>query len=364
MAISHSYRLTSTSFINRKPRQSTHPLYAHELHSTIEATQCLSSVDFHVLESAAAGSLAGGLRAVSRGLTFPFDSMKTFEQAKLTGGKQRTMGEYFRGVIPTVVTAIPANAIFFIVYEYLMQCIPCAFHQVTGVQLLEERLVMSAIATIPQNFIKIPAELIKQRAQIQDESDFGLIVEQLTAIRGWNGLFLGSGAMLLREIPYNALQMASFSAIHDRISVYDIHLSAPLQSAIIGLFAAAFAALLTQPADVIKTRIMTDLEAKELELEKVISLVGSDNADIEPSRGGGGGSLMASPGGGRRESSSAEKEWWQQINVVRHTVEVVQEEGVKGLFSGLGPRLALVSIGGMVYFWAASLTDVYFNSSS
>eukprot|EP01041_Mallomonas_annulata_P010799 gene10799-22544_t len=328
-------------------------------HSHFDTLQCLSTIEFNVLRSAAAGSLAGGLRALSRGLTFPFDSMKTFEQAKMNGGKQRTIGEYFRGVIPTVATAVPANALFFMTYDYLMAIAPCIAPHTTALGLLEQRLLVSAIATIPQNAIKIPAELIKQRAQVQSESDFQLLFNQITAKRGLIGLYLGGGAQLLREIPYNSLQMASFAALQEYSVSYKIPLDPPLIAAVLGLLAAAFAALLTQPADVVKTRIMTDLEQT---IDNVVVECDEDlllQTPITPIP-----RTTSSTTSPDSPSQSQLQSWWMQSSVIREGVAVVREEGVAGLFSGLVPRLLLVSIGGMVYFWAAAISEAYFDTLS
>ena len=310
-----------------------------EFHSTSEIAQCISNLDFNVVRSAAAGSLAGGLRALSRGLTFPFDTMKTFEQAKGVETKKRTIAEDFRGCVPTVVSAIPANALFFMTYDYLVSVLPCAFSNLSPLANFQQRLILSAIATLPQNAIKIPAELIKQRAQIQSESNFTALFLQATAESGLKGLYRGGGAQLLREIPYNAIQMASFAMLQDLSTSYHSNLGPAEVAGVLGLLAAAIASILTQPADVVKTRIMTDLE-DGLETE-----AGSSAMD----------GLIA------LEDSSEPPVWWANVTVIRYCVAIIREEGIGGLFAGMTPRLLLVSFGGMVYFWAAAITDVYFD---
>ena len=44
---------------------------------------------------------------------------------------------------------------------------PCVLPDYVSV--LGKRLVIALIATLPQNAIKIPAEIVKQRSQVQDE---------------------------------------------------------------------------------------------------------------------------------------------------------------------------------------------------
>lgn len=153
-----------------------------------------------------------------------------------------------------------------------------------------QRLVISSIATFPSNAIKVPGELIKQRAQTRPgQNSWKLFLE---AIRedGVGGLYVGVNAQLLREIPYNAIQMSTFDLLKDTVaksaatatatvaattttsitindvSTQDMHLNffqfvkeldPTIEAAVLGLIAAAVAASLTQPFDVIKTQLMT-----------------------------------------------------------------------------------------------------------
>ena len=193
--------------------RSTTKCYDHNL---IDGVIC-SNVDISWSQFAFQGAVAGGCRALSRGLTFPFDTLKTLEQTATTTPAPNTLNspkqvenndnlsklkkllskDYFRGIIPAVASAVPANAVFFVVYNYLQtiaasECVlqylsidDTSFYQKTSI-LFIERLIFSAVATLPQNAIKIPAELIKQRAQVSPNTEiFSLIAE---AIKGPIGI--------------------------------------------------------------------------------------------------------------------------------------------------------------------------------
>ena len=155
---------------------------------TLTSTQgiwpCLVSVDvlttmkapeIDVYNYALQGAFAGGARALSRAVTFPFDTVKTLEQSDSGTHRDEHLNtskklNYFKGVIPTTLTAIPANSLFFIVYNslsiYLVHYTSLCYGPIdTAREVANElatKLVISSIATLPQNAIKIPFELVKQ----------------------------------------------------------------------------------------------------------------------------------------------------------------------------------------------------------
>jgi hypothetical protein len=134
---------------------------------------CIADIDFNFIKIGTAGALAGGFRGLSRVITFPWDTIKTLEQVKGAPGVTKklsnlSLSDYFSGLVPTTVVAMPANAVFFIVYNYLDTFLPC-FVPSDILPSWLRRIIIALIATLPQNAIKIPAEVVKQRAQVQDE---------------------------------------------------------------------------------------------------------------------------------------------------------------------------------------------------
>lgn len=305
--------------------------------------------DFDVYKYALSGGFAGGCRALSRGLTFPFDTLKTFAQSDQSLRPAKI--DYYRGMWISVISAIPANAMFFVIYydlEHLWSCL-LQFHQNTaGLSVYQPdnfmiRLLISAIATIPQNFVKVPAELLKQRAQVTPDIPLLLLTQQILQRDGVSGLFRGTSAQLLRELPYNALQMVFFAWLRAHWSGIEAWLASTnwfasgptsdiLQdtryvSGLLGLLACAMAALLTQPADVLKTRLMTDPD----DLRRV-SDSNNNNDKVN-------------------NSTSHSSSYGLQAAVE----DIYRKHGWRGFFAGLSSRLAIVSVGGMIYFAAASL---------
>ena len=351
-------------------------------------------VHFNVYEYAFSGAVAGGFRALSRGLTFPFDTLKTVKQVQRANGQsplveQFTAKELFRGVVPAIVSAVPANAVFFVIYNYLLTVAasePVARLMLADVApgggdsthvspsiLFFERLLFSSIATLPSNLIKTPAELLKQRAQVQPDASLVALVRDATRPPlGIRGLFLGNNAQLLRELPYNAIQMATFDFLRDKVmqgsagaagaaaGAYPIALDPATLSAGLGFVAAGFAAALTQPADTVKTRLMAGQEyvRGSGSGSGARSSSSSSSSSIADSRRHGVGDNVRDGDGGGGEDNLVGDESRvppRTPGILDVTRQILAEEGVEGLFVGMKYRVALVSFGGMIYFSSAEL---------
>lgn len=368
-----------------------------ELHGDITTTtSTLSSiltdvctVKFNLYEYAFSGAVAGGFRALSRGLTFPLDTLKTVKQVKRANKESSsiheftTIDELFNGVVPAVLSAIPANAVFFVIYNYLLTLAASepitrllatsfdgsSFHPSTSVMFFE-RLLFSSIATLPSNLIKTPAELLKQRAQVQpDATMMSLIEDAIRPPEGLRGLFLGNNAQLLRELPYNAIQMATFDFLKDKLVGTDAaspslmlsHWGVDLAtfSAGLGFVAAGLAAALTQPADTVKTRLMAGQEyANDVRRKRRARFEHSEDDEMPKELGE---RLRDGSGGVQDVTNGDYARALRPLGIVETTKQILDEEGWPGLFVGVQYRVALVSFGGMIYFWTAELARQLFD---
>ena len=119
------------------------------------------------------------------------------------------------------------------------------------------------------------------------------------------------------------------------LSVYQ--LNTPVIAAILGLLASSFAAILTQPVDVIKTKLMvaspmlSDDEGSRLPHEKNFKKISPSLFHI--------------------------KSYAQRTKFYQTYYRIVRTEGYLGLLSGLQSRLFVVGIGGIAYFFAAALVE-------
>lgn len=165
--------------------------------------------------------------------------------------------------------------------------------------------------------VRVPTEVVKQRAQAkQHPSSRAALVSILSQrkthglARMWAELYRGWGVTVMREVPFTVIQfplweaMKSWSSERRGAKAGDV---TAMESAVFGSLSGGFAAAVTTPLDVLKTRLML----------------------------------------------ATTKE-----SAVTVTGRIWREEGGKAFFSGLGPRTMWISIGGAVflgsYQWASN----------
>ncbi|CDF37509.1 unnamed protein product [Chondrus crispus] len=126
------------------------------------------------------------------------------------------------------------------------------------------------------------------------------------AREGMAGFFSGYGSLVLRELPFDAMQFPLYEFLKktwaERTGVEQLE---TWQTSVCGSMAGGVSAAVTTPLDVVKTRLMT-------------------------------------------QSAGAVK----YRGIVHGLRTIAREEGGAALFSGLTPRVMWISIGGAVFFGA------------
>ena len=103
--------------------------------------------------------------------------------------------------------------------------------------------------------MRVPVEVIKQRAQAYHENSI-LVLRETLAKSGFRGLYRGYTSTILREIPFSLVQFPLWEYLKSRWAQYQCSPILPYQSMLCGSFAGGFSALVTTPLDVAKTNIM------------------------------------------------------------------------------------------------------------
>jgi len=226
------------------------------------------------------------------------------------------------GLSPTLVLAVPTTVTYFTMYEQL---------KVMLTELRQSRLPPSpqspapswvsltagGLARLVAVSLVSPLELVRTKMQSQKMPWSQVIrcVRDLVTTQGVRGLWNGYTATLLRDVPFSALywplyestrdSLRRWAAIRERRSLYTLTVqeNSFLINFVSGALAGSVASTLTLPFDVIKT-------IKQIEMGEKIMKV------------------------------SAASHPRTNVTIAR---ELIADQGVRSLFSGLVPRLLKVA---------------------
>lgn len=209
---------------------------------------------------ALAGSLAG---AAEHCAIFPVDTIKTHLQASTNQRKTplnitkqllndpKGAFRLWRGVSTMLGACIPAHAAYFSIFEYCKMNFGANGETHTPIA----AGLSGALATIAHDMIMTPMDVIKQRLQLGFYSGSFHCLKTVIATEGAGALYLSFPTTLLMNIPYASIMVAtneSAKKILNPRNSYDVK-----SFVCAGALAGAVAAFMTNPMDVVKTRLQT-----------------------------------------------------------------------------------------------------------
>ncbi|KAK7391211.1 hypothetical protein VNO78_19623 [Psophocarpus tetragonolobus] len=245
------------------------------------------------------GCIAGGAAGVVvETALYPIDTIKTRLQVARGGGKIVLKGLY-SGLSGNLVGVLPASAIFIGVYEptkqQLLKSLPENLSAVA-------HFAAGAIGGIASSLVRVPTEVVKQRMQIGQYRSAPDAVRLIVANEGFKGLFAGYGSFLLRDLPFDAIELCIYEQLRIGYKLAAKRDPNDPENAMLGAVAGAITGAVTTPLDVVKTRLMVQ---------------GSQNH-------------------------------YKGISDCVRTI--VKEEGTHALFKGIGPRVLWIGVGGSIFF--------------
>ncbi|XP_032146303.1 S-adenosylmethionine mitochondrial carrier protein isoform X2 [Sapajus apella] len=248
-----------------------------------------------------ASLVAGGIAGVSVDLIlFPLDTIKTRLQSPQGFHKAGGFHGIYAGVPSAAIGSFPNAAAFFITYEYVKWFL----HTDSSSYLTPMKHMLAASAgEVVACLIRVPSEVVKQRAQVSASTRTFQIFSNILYEEGIQGLYRGYKSTVLREIPFSLVQFPLWESLKALWSWRQDHVVDSWQSAVCGAFAGGFAAAVTTPLDVAKTRIM-------------LAKAGSSTASG---------------------------------NVLSALHRVWRSQGLAGLFAGVFPRITAISLGGFIF---------------
>eukprot|EP01052_Picozoa_sp_SAG31_P010276 SAG31_NODE_558_length_14153_cov_9.068094_9_plen_255_part_00 len=168
-----------------------------------------------LLSLARAGAIAGALSSV---VYCPVQAVKCVAQSesitsaaalqKLTSHGTNPLG-IFRGLLPTLGYAVPAQSAFYLTYEVLLRCLPSRYFP-SG---MFQQLVAGGLAGIAEFSIGMPMDTIKTRCQTSN-AKFWRVAVELWQKEGFLGYYRGYKWAVLRAFPANGSAMVGISLVN------------------------------------------------------------------------------------------------------------------------------------------------------
>ena len=245
----------------------------------------------------------------------PLDTIKTRLQSESGFLKSGGFSRLWAGLGPVAAGSGPGAAIFFLAYEGSKSKI---FSKLTDKQVYIH-MMSASLAEVAACSVRVPVEVIKQRLQVSNSANLGgnHIFRTILRTEGVRGLFRGFTTTVVREVPFSSIQFPLWEWFKRTWAQHqNVDRVTPWQSSVCGAIAGGISAAITTPLDVAKTRIM--LADSSSELAKKQSTV--------------------------------------------YALKVVfREKGFRGLWAGITPRVAWISIGGALFLGIYDLSLSFFN---
>eukprot|EP00927_Polykrikos_kofoidii_P048503 TRINITY_DN42779_c0_g1_i1.p1 TRINITY_DN42779_c0_g1~~TRINITY_DN42779_c0_g1_i1.p1 ORF type:complete len:275 (-),score=32.90 TRINITY_DN42779_c0_g1_i1:397-1221(-) len=248
--------------------------------------------------------IAGGCAGTSVDVAmYPIDTMRTRLQSAEGFRKAGGFTRMYAGMWGATLGSSPGAAIFFSTYEVLKS----PARRLYGGDSWVVHSSTASVAEIIACFIRVPTEVVKKKMQVGQYSRFLQAVRGVHAEGGAKAFYSGFITTCAREIPFAFAQFPIYEHLKTRLAAYQRADTTPLQGAACGSVGGMIAGMLTTPLDVVNTRVM--LQGATIGQKKYTGFL-------------------------------------------QCLMKVYTEEGAGTLFSGMGSRCVLLSVGGFVFFIA------------
>lgn len=239
---------------------------------------------------------------------FPLDTLKTRLQLAATSASRSPaalLTGLYAGFGPAVLASAPAAAAFFGTYDFIKRMLEDRLSHGNEAWTPFAHAVSAAAGDIAGSTVRAPFEVVKQRLQSGMYTSPLAAVKSIALKEGPAGFFAGYGSLVLRELPFDALQFPLYEFFKSSLARRRKRPLQTWETSICGSLAGGISAALTTPLDVVKTRLMTQ--------------------------------------------SAANPKYHGLIHGIR---TIAKEEGPKALMSGVAPRVLWISLGGAIFFGA------------
>ncbi|CAM9813464.1 unnamed protein product [Ectocarpus fasciculatus] len=221
--------------------------------------------------------LASGLAAACvKTVLQPFDTMKTVQQFSTTRMTLLQAGrdllarggvpELYQGLGVTLVGSMPAVGVYFGLYQFVKNQLDAKYDISPYLSIT----VSAGVGNFIASFFRVPYEVVKQRLQV---GQYPTTMVAINSIYNEGGLlgFFGKGGLKMqwaRDIPYAMVTLLVYETLQKAAArrkgppgtKKKGAKANPIENMIIGAIAGGMGSLVTNPMDMIKTRMMTSPE--------------------------------------------------------------------------------------------------------
>ena len=234
------------------------------------------------LSNGAREGLASALAtSVVKAILQPLDTIKTVQQGRSLGPwtacreilSSRGVGGLWSGLGVTLIGSAPASAVYFGSYSSIKRRLLILMPP--RLKLLTFALSASAANTLAA-VVRVPLEVVKQRMQMGQFETATAAILHCWKHEGPVGLFGGGrlASQIMRDVPYAVATLVTYEILHATVRRYQLQLretetteggnkkkkvssSLQISNAFCGSLAGGFGSFVTNPMDVVKTRMMT-----------------------------------------------------------------------------------------------------------
>jgi len=166
------------------------------------------------------------------------------------------------GLSPALIGVLPVALVYMPTYEFTKACSKDTW--------LAQTPIAGVLTGLASALVRVPVSVIKIQSQLQLHASARAAVRHvLTRKEGWRGLYTGLGATICLDVSYAVIQFTLLEQMRAAAISYHawIHPEAPRQdisglstsmNAIIGFWTGALSSAVTEPIDVIRTRLMAN----------------------------------------------------------------------------------------------------------
>lgn len=189
--------------------------------------------------------LIGGVsRAITTTILYPLDTLKTTVQ----NGHKSLPTSYYNGYRIALYSQFVYGMTVFGAYENIKHILENSY---PNMQRPTKYLASAVLADIAGSIVLTPAEVIKQNLQVKKYNTIKHAYQTIYLRYGWSGFYHGYVGLILRDVPFRAIQLPIYDSLKDNYTANSL-----IEKASYGAIAGMIAAFITNPLDVIKTQMM------------------------------------------------------------------------------------------------------------